>query len=145
MADKPFRCRLITPEARIFDAKISHASVPLWDGKVGFLAGAGALVGKLGAGELTVDFVDRYEIGVKVEEAGERSWFIDGGFMQNVNNELTILAARAVDADSITEAQAKAEVDAANAKSSLNPLEMDRITHERQVALAKLAMVHARN
>jgi F0F1-type ATP synthase epsilon subunit len=144
MADKPFRCRLITPDARIFDAKAAYASVPMWDGKIGVMAGAGALVGKLGAGELRIEFVDRYEVGVKLEESGHKSWFIDGGFMQNVNNELTILAAKAIEADTVTEAQARAEVDAANAKSSLNPLEMDRITHDRQVAMAKLAMVHAR-
>lgn len=144
MADKPFRCRLITPDARIFDAKVSYASIPMWDGKIGLMAGAGALVGKLGAGELRIEFVDRYEIGVKLEESGKKSWFIDGGFMQNVNNELTILAAKALEAEGITEAQAKAEVQAANAKSSTNPLEMERITHERQVAMAKLAMVHSR-
>ena len=145
MPDKPFRCRLITPDARIFDAKVSYASIPMWDGKVGLMAGAGAMVGKLGAGELRVEFVDRYEVGIKLEESGRKSWFIDGGFMQNVNNELTILAAKAVDAEAVTEAAAKTELASANAKSSADALEMERITHERQVALAKLAMVHARN
>lgn len=144
MADKPFRCRLITPESRVFDAKVSYVSIPMWDGKTGIMAGAAAMVGKLGAGELKIEFVDRYEIGVKLEESGQKSWFIDGGFMQNVNNELTILAAKAVDADAITEQTAKAELQAANARTSSDALEMERITHDRHVAMAKLAMVHAR-
>ena len=107
--------------------------------------GTYTIVGKLGAGALRVEFVDRYEVGIKLEESGRKSWFIDGGFMQNVNNELTILAAKAVDAEAVTEAAAKTELASANAKSSADALEMERITHERQVALAKLAMVHARN
>lgn len=144
MADKPFRCRLITPEARVFDADVSYVMVPLWDGKAGFMANAAALVGRLGAGELKVDFVDRYTLGVKLEDAGSRSWFISGGFIQNVNNVLTILASEALDASEVTEQNAKKELDEANARSSADPLEMQRITEARQKAGAKLAMVHSR-
>jgi F0F1-type ATP synthase epsilon subunit len=144
MADKPFRCKLITPDSRIFDAKISYASVPMWDGKRGFMKSAGAVVGKLGFGELRVEFVDSYEVGVKLEESGHKSWFIDGGFVQNVGDELTILANRAVELDNVTEQSAQKELAEANAKSSQSTSDMDRITRERQVALAKLAMVHAR-
>lgn len=144
MADKPFRCRLITPEARVFDADASYVSVPLWDGKRGFMANASAFVGQLGSGELRVEFVDRYQLGVKLEEAGSKSWFVSGGFVQHVNNVLTILASEAREESEITEAEAKKELEEANAKSSSNTLEMDRISHQRRRASAKLAMIHAR-
>lgn len=144
MADKPFRCRLITPQARVFDAKVSYASVPMWDGKIGVMKGTGAIAGKLGFGELRVEFVDRYEVGVKLEESGHKSWFIEGGFVQNVNDELTILAAGAVEVEALDEASAKRELGEANARSSANPMEMERITLSRQKALARLATVHAR-
>lgn len=144
MADKPFRCRLITPEARVFDADASYASVPMWDGKVGVMYGTGAIVGKLGFGELRVELVDRYEVGVKLQESGHKSWFIDGGFMQNVNNVLTILAGGAIEPSAVDEKSAEAELAEAAAKSSAVPMEMDRITLERERARAKLAMVHAR-
>ncbi len=143
MADKPFRCRLITPEARVFDAEASYVMVPLWDGQRGFMANAGAFVGRVGSGELRVEFVDRYQLGVKLEEAGSKSWFVSGGFVQHVNNVLTILASEAAEAGALTEAGAKKELDAANTKTSSNTLEMDRITHQRQRASAKLAMLHA--
>lgn len=144
MADKPFRCKLITPQSRIFDARISYASIPMWDGKIGVMAGAGALVGKLGFGELRVEFVDRYEIGVKLEESGRKSWFVEGGFVQNVNNELTILAEKATEMEQVSETDAKAELAEANARRSTDTMEMDRITRDRQRALAKLAALHSR-
>lgn len=144
MADKPFRCKLITPQARVFDAKVSYASVPMWDGKMGVMKGTGALAGRLGYGELRVEFVDRYEVGVKLEESGRKSWFIEGGFMQNVNDELTILASGAFELDALSEADVKRELDAANARSSTSPAEMERITQDRQKALAKLSALHTR-
>lgn len=144
MADKPFRCKLITPQARIFDAKISYASVPMWDGKMGVMKGTGAIAGKLGFGQLRVDFVDRYEVGVKVDESGSKAWFIDGGFVQNVNDELTILATGATEVEALNESAAKKELDEANAKTSASPAEMAEITLTRQKALAKLAAIHAR-
>lgn len=145
MADKPFRCKLITPQARIFDAKVSYASVPMWDGKIGVMKGTGAIAGKLGFGELRIEFVDRYEVGVKLEESGHKSWFIEGGFVQNVNDELTILAAGATELESLDEASAKKELSEANARSSASAAEMDEITLSRQKALSKLAVIHAKN
>jgi F0F1-type ATP synthase epsilon subunit len=144
MADKPFRCRLITPEARVFDAMASYASVPLHDGKVGFMANAGAVVGKLGSGELRVEFVDRYEQNVKLEEAGNKRWFISGGFMQNVNNVLTILASTATPVEQINETDARAELAEAVARKSAKTDEMDRITERRHVARAKVALARSR-
>ena len=144
MADKPFRCKLITPESRVFDASVSYASVPMWDGARGFMASAGAIVGKLGAGALRVEFVDRYELGVKLQESGSKQWFIDGGFMQFVDNTLTILAGGAIEAAELDEAKASAELSQAEARTSSNLQEMDRITADRSRARAKLAMIHAR-
>ncbi len=144
MADKPFHCRLITPQARVFDGSVSYASVPLWDGKMGFMAGTGAIVGRLGAGELRIEFIDRYEAGVKVEESGRKQWFVESGFVQNVNNELTILATKAEEIEALDAAQAQKELDEAVGKSSKIATEMDRITEDRNRARAKLALARAK-
>jgi len=144
MADKPFRCRVITPEARIFDGNVSYAAVPMWDGSRGIMANAGAIVGKLGPGELRIEFVDRYEQGVKLEESGRKRWFIEGGFMQNVQNELTILASRAIEAEQLDAEAARKELAAAQERTSREPGEMDRITESRARARAKLAMATRR-
>lgn len=143
MADKSFHVKLITPESRVLDSQAAYVQVPMWDGMRGFMANAGAVVGKLGFGELRVELVDRYEVGVKLEEAGNKRWFIAGGFMQFVNNELTILASSATPAEELNVEEAKAELAEAVAHKSIDTLQMDRITEERSKARAKLAM--ARN
>jgi len=143
MADKPFRVKVITPEARVLDSQAAYVSVPMWDGMRGFMANAGAVVGKLGYGELRVELVDRYEVGVKLQEAGNKRWFIAGGFMQFVNNELTILASSATAAEELKVEDAKAELAEAVAHKSIDTVQMDRITEDRAKARAKLAMARA--
>ena len=140
MVEKPFRIRLVTPEARVFDSQARYASVPMHDGQMGFMANAAAVVGKLGAGKLTVEFLDRIEVGVKLEEGGQKQWYIAGGFMQNVNNVLTILASSATAIEDLDAAKAKAELDAALAAKPANPADTDRINTERQNARAKVAL-----
>ena len=73
MADRTFRCKLITPEARVIDAEVTYARVPLWDGKTGVMHHTSAFVGKLGFGELRLDF----------PQGPSKRWFIDGGFVRH--------------------------------------------------------------
>jgi F-type H+-transporting ATPase subunit epsilon len=127
---KTFRCRVITPEARVLDAQAKHVRVPLWDGQAGYLANATALVGKLGYGPLEVELA-----------SGEtRRWFIEGGFMQNVSNELTVLASGAIAAEDLNRDEIKAELAEANAHSDV--AQMDKITLRRNMARAKLDMLN---
>lgn len=132
MADKTFRCKLITPEERVLDAEVKYASVPLWDGQVGVMHRTGALVGKLGYGPLRLD----------MPHGETKTWFIDGGFMQNVNDELTVLASGAIPEAELDESEAKAELAEAVARKPDSPNLMDRITNDRERARAKLAMIH---
>ncbi|MBX3353217.1 MAG: ATP synthase F1 subunit epsilon [Phycisphaeraceae bacterium] len=125
---KAFRCRVITPEARLLDEEVSAVNVPMWDGQMGFLNQRAPIVGKLGTGELRLDFTG----------GGERTYFLDGGFAQMVDNRLTILANEAVPAEQINETEAKAELAEAQARQSSDPKEMERITHERTKARTKI-------
>ena len=124
------RCRLITPEARVIDAEILRANVPLHDGQTGVMHRTGALVAKLGFGRLRIDF----------PQGESKSWFIDGGFAQNVENEITILTSGAIPVDEIDAAEAKAELAEAIARKPADPSEMDRITQARARARAKVAL-----
>jgi len=127
----PIRCTVITPEARVLDGEAVYVSVPLWDGKAGFERNTSALVAKLGTGELRVDNPD----------GSSKRWFVDGGFVQNVDNTLKILARDAVGASDLDEATVKAELAEANARKDTDAELMQRITHERQSAQAKLTML----
>ncbi|GAB4556146.1 MAG: F0F1 ATP synthase subunit epsilon [Phycisphaerales bacterium] len=129
----PIRCTVITPEARVLDGQATYVSVPLWDGKAGFERQTAPLVAKLGTGELRVDMAD----------GSTKRWFVDGGFVQNVDNTLKILARDAQTADSLDEAEIKAELAEANARKDMDAQTMERITHERQRAQAKLSMLRS--
>lgn len=125
---KAFRCRVITPESRLLDEEVSAVIAPMWDGQMGFLNQRAPIVGKLGTGELRLTFTG----------GGERSYFIDGGFAQMVDNRLTLLANEAVAAEQISETDAKAELAAAQARQTTDQREMERITHDRDKARAKI-------
>lgn len=135
MADKTFTCKLITPEARILDAEVVYASVPMHDGQRGVMHHTSAIVGKLGPGRLRLDFPSG---------SGSKSWFIEGGFMQNVNDELTILAQGAVPADKLDLQDAKAELAEAEARKSSDFEEMEKISAARDKARAKVAVASSR-
>ena len=130
MADKAIRCRLITREARVLDTQVSYVSVPLWDGKAGFMTHTAPFVAKMGVGELRVDLAS----------GGSKSWFVDGGFLQNVGDVLTVLTAKAIPSEELDLKVAQAELSAASAKSSEDPIEMAKITKQRETARAKVAM-----
>ena len=129
MADKTFTCKLITPEARVLDTAATYASVPMHDGQLGVMHQTSAIVGKLGPGEFRVD----------MPGGQSRSWFVEGGFMQNVGNTLTVLASGAMSPKDIDAEEARAALAEANARKPADPGQMDAITEQRRIAQAKIA------
>ena len=105
MATQTFRCRLITREALVLDEPATAAVIPAWDGLMGVLPGRAPIVAQLGTGELRLDFPDSGPA-----KGGSRAFFVDDGFVQMVNNELTILAVTAIPAESLSETDAQAEL-----------------------------------
>lgn len=141
MAANTFECSLITPAAEVVKDRLTYASIPAWDGLFGVLPGRAPIVAKLGLGELRLDFAD-----AGAGKARSRSFLVDDGFVQMVNNSLKILATRAIPVESITEADAKAAL--AEANSRVVPVdhpnrqaEVDKISQERRRAelMLKLA------
>lgn len=108
MAKKSFRCKLVTPAAALMDDQVVYASVPSWDGLMGFMPGRAAFLGRLGMGELRLDLADSEK-----GQGGSRSYLLDGGFVRMAGDVMTILAERAVSAESLTAADADAELKAA--------------------------------
>lgn len=140
MTNSTFRCRLITREALVLDEAATAAVLPAWDGLMGVLPGRAPLVAQLGSGELRLDFPDSGSA-----KGGSRAFFVDDGFVQMVNNELTVLAVTAIPAESMNESDAKAEVAelAARKTEGLPQSEQDRIRDRQQRAAAKLRTVQS--
>jgi F-type H+-transporting ATPase subunit epsilon len=105
LAAKTFHCRLITPVAKVLDEEVTYASVPAWDGLFGAMPGRAPMVAKLGTGELRLDFPDR-----DGARGGSRSFLVEDGFVQMVNDRMTILAARAIPVESIDAQAAQTEL-----------------------------------
>ena len=78
-------CIVVTPEETTVEIVVESVVVPLVDGEMGILPHHGAMIGRLGPGELRLrngDQLDRY--------------FLDGGFIQVADNTVSILTGRAV-------------------------------------------------
>lgn len=130
-----FKCRVITPQAQVLNDEAVQAVVPCWDGLLGVLPNRAPMVMQLGTGELRIDFAD-----MGTAKGGSRSYFVDDGFVQMLDNTLTILAANAVGADQLNETDAQAELAAINALKidGLNTEELARLKKEKARAEAKL-------
>jgi len=96
MPDETFQCTVITPEARVYDGQVEFVVIPAHDGEIGILHNRGALLCKLGPGRMRVR-----------SEGGEESWFVDGGFAQVLDNQVTVLTQRALRPDQIDRSQAQ--------------------------------------
>ena len=81
-------CTLTTPEEKVFEGAVTFAVLPASDGELGILPRHAPLVGSLGCGELRLD----------TEADGRTIYFVDGGFLEVLDDQLSILAARAVPA-----------------------------------------------
>lgn len=146
MATNSFRCRLVTPAARLLDEPVESATVPLWDGLMGFLPGRAPILGKLGCGELQLSFAP--DASTKAE-GGVTSYYVDGGVLEMKGNELTILAERATPVREIvlSDAQAalaKAEREAISLSDPDREVKTARREREMRGARERIRLAKAR-
>ena len=105
--DKTLHCTLITPERQVMECDATSVSLPSHDGEVGLLANRAPLLCKLGVGEMRVSSVD-----------GDLRFFLDSGFAQMLNNELTVLTESAENAADIDTSQVETELQEASTMPS---------------------------
>ena len=74
------KCVVVTPEATILEQEADFVVVPLFDGEKGIAPGHSPVIGRLGFGELRV-----------TQGNDLHRYYIDGGFVEIVNNVVTIL------------------------------------------------------
>lgn len=137
---KSFQCSLITPAAEVLKEQVVYASIPAWDGLFGVMPDRAPIVAKLGMGELRLDFAD-----ASAGQGGSRSFLVENGFVQMVNNNLKVLATKAIPTETITEADARAEL--AEAERRTVPAdhpdrqgELNRIAKDKRRAELKLRL-----
>lgn len=79
------RCVIVTPEATVLATEADFVALPLFDGECGIAPQHSPMIGRLGFGEL------------RVRQGKEQSsYYVDGGFVQVVDNIVSVLTNRAV-------------------------------------------------
>lgn len=124
MADKELRLVLVTPETTLLDAPVRSLSFPLFDGQIGVLPGRAPMVGRLGYGELIIR-----------DESGQRSYFIDGGFVQIKGSTVSLLTDRAIPSDEVDSDDAENQFRDAMEVAARNDEEIE--TKQRNIARAR--------
>ena len=117
------RCQVITPEKTLMDMEVSFVAVPLIDGEMGILPGRAPIVGRLGFGVLSFD---------RPGEQRQRL-YVDGGFLQVLDNHVSVLTNRALPLSELTVETARAEWERAQAMAAGNREQAS----ERDRALAR--------
>ena len=123
------RLVIVTPERTLLDEPASALRFPLYDGDIGILPGRLPLIGRLGCGELKV-----------TSSAGERSFFVDGGFVQVLGSTVSLLTHRAVPVESLVVADAEKQLAAAQSQIARTDEEVNSKLANQQRARRMLTL-----
>ena len=84
------RCTIVTPEQTVLETTAEFVALPLFDGEVGIAPLHSPMIGRLGYGEL------------RIRSRGVLSrYYVDGGFVQVLDNVVSVLTNRAMPAEQL--------------------------------------------
>ncbi|MBN2578256.1 MAG: ATP synthase F1 subunit epsilon [Pirellulales bacterium] len=99
------QCIIVTPERTLRDQPADFIVVTLEDGEIGIASGHAPLLGRLGYGEM------------RVSQAGKTErFYVEGGFLEVLENVVTVLTPRAAPAEQIDPAVAREQLFSALSK-----------------------------
>ena len=98
----PLKCEIVTPEAAVLSTRAEFVALPLYDGELGVLPRHSPMIGRLGFGELRITTYERV-----------LRYYVDGGFVQVVNNSVSVLTNRAIPVERLDAAAAAEQLAAA--------------------------------
>lgn len=104
------QCLVVTPEATALDELAEFVALPLYDGEIGIAPLHSPLLGRLGYGEM------------RIKAGGQtRRYYVDGGFVEVVNNVVSVLTNRAVPAEKLDAEEIREQLDAAQKRPANSP------------------------
>jgi F-type H+-transporting ATPase subunit epsilon len=122
---------VVTPEKTALEEQVDFVVVPLFDGEKGIGTNHAPMIGRLGYGELRLKTGDRVT-----------RYYVDGGFVQVVDNVVSILTNLARPAADLDAAAARSDLEEAE-KVTANSPEMFEI-RDRKVSQARAKLRVAR-
>jgi F-type H+-transporting ATPase subunit epsilon len=131
MAGDKLRLIVVTPERTLLDEAVAALRFPLYDGDIGILPGRLPLIGRLGCGELHISTT-----------TGDASYFVDGGFVQVLGPNVTLLTNRAIRTEDLSATEAEKQLEAASARVAKTDDEVEHKLADQQRARRMLALAH---
>ncbi len=104
------RCIVVSPDRTILDVEASFISLPLFDGEIGIGPKHTPLIGRLGYGELRI----------KTENGDQSVYYVQSGFVEVLNNVVTLLTENVIDASKIDLQESKKLLEETLAKPAKN-------------------------
>jgi F-type H+-transporting ATPase subunit epsilon len=102
MAGTELQCIVVTPEQTVCEKAAEFVVATLYDGEIGIGPGHTPLIGRLGYGEL------RIRNGSETDR-----FYIEGGFVEVINNVVSLLTHRAIPVDKLNAATIRQQLEAA--------------------------------
>ena len=107
-------CIVVTPAETAVETEASSITLPLFDGDKGVMADHAPMIGRLGNGELRLEGTD-----------GGSRFYIEGGFVQVLDNTVSILTNRVVAVEDLDSSALEQELGDALAMPGNNDEELD--------------------
>ena len=125
------RCVVVTPEATVVDTIARFVALPLFDGEAAIAPLHSPMIGRLGGGEMRV-----------TDDQGTRAYYVDGGFVQVVDNVVSVITNRSVPAEQVDASLASEQL--ANARQTSAAGDDQMAIRDRRVAQARAQLRVAR-
>jgi F-type H+-transporting ATPase subunit epsilon len=84
------KCQVVTPEKLVVDHPAEFIIITSHDGQIGVMPEHSAYLGRLAPGMLRIDVDKKQEL-----------YFVEGGFAEIIDNQVTILTPQAIPADKL--------------------------------------------
>ncbi len=104
------QCIVVTPEQTVRTCEADFVAVTLFDGEIGIGPGHTPLIGRLGCGEMRIRQDDKVE-----------RFYVEGGFVEVLDNVVSLLTHRAIPADKLDEQAAYQQMETARKRAAPTP------------------------
>ena len=105
------QCIVVTPERTLYDQPAEFVALTLYDGEIGIAPGHTPLIGRLGYGEM------------RVRREGQQTdrYYVEGGFVEVLDDVVSVLTQRAIPAGEIDAAVAREQLLSAQSRRAVTP------------------------
>jgi len=131
-------CTIVTPERTVRDEAAKFVALPLFDGEIGIAPAHSPMIGRLGFGELRMN----------VDEHTTYRYYVEGGFVEVLDDVVSVLSNRVLPADKVDAAAAEEQLASARERPANTPELMalrDRVVSQARAQLQVARRAGARS